>query len=240
MKCPVCHLDLKTTWCKGQDVDICGKCGGAWFDRGEFVRVVNRLLEDEKIDPHSLRETRKRKALGSDQVLQLTRRCPRCDLDMEIYNYCYDSNIMLDKCAKCKGIWTDKGEMQSAAKHIKRNPDMDSYAKAIAGTCARHQRAGSRTGNLISLLIALLYVVIAFVAGDGELALRMGMYLIVPLACIHFGEELGGTTGVRFRPSFFAPVITRPTPGSWVVFMGWASLLFVGIFGIIGFIGSIK
>jgi hypothetical protein len=36
MKCPKCGHDLAETEFHGIKVDLCGGCGGMWFDKGEF------------------------------------------------------------------------------------------------------------------------------------------------------------------------------------------------------------
>ena len=36
-------------------------------------------------------------------------KCPKCGLGLEEINY---SNIMIDRCAECKGIWLDSGELE--------------------------------------------------------------------------------------------------------------------------------
>ena len=76
------------------------------------------------------------------------------------------------------------------------------------------------------MIISLFYLGLASFFNGSEGFLRMLLFLILPLGCIFFGDELGGTTGVRFRTTFFAPVVTKPTPGAFVVFMGWVLLTF--------------
>jgi NADH pyrophosphatase NudC (nudix superfamily) len=36
MKCPKCGQNLAETEFHGIKVDLCGSCGGMWFDKGEF------------------------------------------------------------------------------------------------------------------------------------------------------------------------------------------------------------
>ncbi|MHC4524934.1 MAG: zf-TFIIB domain-containing protein [Planctomycetota bacterium] len=46
-------------------------------------------------------------------------------------NYAYDSNIFLDRCGKCKGIWLDPNEIIDIAKHIQYNPEMVAAARSM-------------------------------------------------------------------------------------------------------------
>ena len=42
MKCPKCGMDLQTFELQGVNVDHCPACMGAWFDRGEIERLLDR------------------------------------------------------------------------------------------------------------------------------------------------------------------------------------------------------
>ena len=39
--------------------------------------------------------------------------CPKCGSEMEIREYGYCSQIIIDLCPKCSGIWLNKGEIQA-------------------------------------------------------------------------------------------------------------------------------
>jgi len=41
MNCPVCNKNLKTVNFENQEIDICQRCGGIWFDKGELEEVIN-------------------------------------------------------------------------------------------------------------------------------------------------------------------------------------------------------
>jgi uncharacterized protein len=49
--CPTCDTVLQTTERKGIEIDYCPKCRGAWLDRGELDRIVERsVLERRSAD----------------------------------------------------------------------------------------------------------------------------------------------------------------------------------------------
>lgn len=237
MNCPVCNKKLKTITYQNQEIDICLKCGGIWFDKGELIKVVNNLLSKNEVDIQTVKETYRNKIISPDKVKQLIRKCPRCNVDMQLYNYSYDSNIILDKCPNCNGIWTDEGEMQAVAKYIRGNPTMDSYAKSLAGELTKYQKGRSNKWKITAVIISLFYLVIIPFFKGSEGFFKILLFLILPLGCIFFGEGLGSTTGIRFRTTFFAPVVTKPTPGFFVVFIGWVLLLLPVWFGILSVIG---
>jgi hypothetical protein len=75
--------------------------------------------------------------------------------------------------------------------------------------------------RILSLIIAALYLAFAYHAEGGALVLRMTGFLVLPLACIWFSEEMGGYTGVGFGRG----AITEPSSGCFVAFAGWLLLL---------------
>ncbi len=74
--------------------------------------------------------------------------------------------------------------------------------------------------RLLSGLLAALYLAAAYFTADIETTFRIGMYLILPLACIWFSDAMGGYTG-----SIHAHSAVVPTPGCFVAFGGWLLLL---------------
>src|SRR4029077_7300548 len=74
--------------------------------------------------------------------------------------------------------------------------------------------------RVISGLLAVIYLVLAYAHGGGEPAFKMGMFLILPLACIWFAGAMGGYTG----PTTII-AITRASPGVFVLILGWLMLL---------------
>lgn len=81
--------------------------------------------------------------------------------------------------------------------------------------------------RIISLIISISYIVIVFFIGNSSDWLRVLGFVIFPLACIWFGDELGGYKGfVRFIP-------VRQTPGCFIRFIGWVLLLLPSIIGIV-------
>lgn len=238
MNCPVCNKNLKTVNFENQEIDICQRCGGIWFDKGELLKIVTSLINKNKIDPQTVKEAYRRQITDPIKLKQLLRKCPKCNIDMKLYNYSYDSNIFLDKCSQCNGIWTDRGEMKAVAKYIKGNPHIDGYSRELVKACRIFTKQGTgKNSKIIAVIISLLYIGMASFTAGLEGFFRILLFLIFPLACIFFGEELGGLTGVRFGLSLFRPVITKPTPAPFVVFMGWILLLFPIIFAILSAVG---
>jgi membrane associated rhomboid family serine protease/Zn-finger nucleic acid-binding protein len=136
MKCPSCLGRLREVKSKTALVDICLSCRGIWFDSGEFVDFVRNLAESDKISSEDVRLFEPRKVHTLEKVKEDQKICPRCDLEMRRFNYSYDSNVFLDKCPECHGIWTDGGEIQQVARYLKDDPRV----KVIGQDLAEHRK----------------------------------------------------------------------------------------------------
>jgi Zn-finger nucleic acid-binding protein len=187
--------------------------------------VLESLLSKNLIESESIKEAYKKRPIAPKEVNRSQKKCPKCKVSLEVFNYSYDSNVFLDRCPNCLGIWADKGELSALAKYIKGNPEVDKYAEVLAKEFPKTSKLYSKKGKVIAVIISLFYLIIAPLAGGLEFFLEMLAFLVIPLACIFFGEHLGSLTGVRFRVSFCRPVVTKPTPGFLVVFGGWLLLL---------------
>lgn len=77
-------------------------------------------------------------------------------------------------------------------------------------------------GKIISIVISVVYLIFAYITGGSELLLKILLFLLLPLACIWFGEAMGSYTGPTFG---IRPHITKESPGCLVTFIGWILLI---------------
>ena len=82
--------------------------------------------------------------------------------------------------------------------------------------------------RFFSLVIAGGYLsIVLFMPGHSSIPARIGAvllvacYLLIPLLCIWFGDEMGNYIG-----TLPGPAINKPTPGCLVRIGGWFLLLF--------------
>jgi Zn-finger nucleic acid-binding protein len=102
MKCTKCGGDFKTYQTKqGFDVDKCKNCGAIWFDKGE----LNKFLDDE-------RRLEKLGTQGLDNSKATSLNCPRCYHDRMYVGKYPKTNVTLDQCPMCHGLYFDKGELK--------------------------------------------------------------------------------------------------------------------------------
>ncbi|MDY6863301.1 MAG: hypothetical protein SV062_09980 [Thermodesulfobacteriota bacterium] len=82
--------------------------------------------------------------------------------------------------------------------------------------------------RVISGVITIIYLIIAFLVDGLEGMLDFIMFLMLPLVCIWFSDEMGSYTGL-----IRGHLITSESPGWLVAFLGWILLLFPVIICII-------
>lgn len=74
--------------------------------------------------------------------------------------------------------------------------------------------------KLLSIILTLFYLIGSYFVGGLEAFLKFIIFLIFPIACIWFSNEIGQFTGVvRWHG------VSKPTPGIFVAFGGWLLLL---------------
>lgn len=116
--CPNCKTDLIPKMIGGIEIDFCENgCKGIWFDEGELkkIREVPDKCEIYKNVEGEFVSKEKTESLKED-----ARICPRCP-GVELYKYNWDmkSNIFLDSCDNCNGIWIDAGELKGMNEYLK-------------------------------------------------------------------------------------------------------------------------
>lgn len=115
MLCPICKEKLDKALFNGVEIDYCSVCLGMFFD-GEELRQAKDARD------HNLRW------LDFDlwkdaNKLKISRRkplkfCPKCRIPLFKTNY-GDSNIKVDICRLCKGVWLDRGEFKKIINYLK-------------------------------------------------------------------------------------------------------------------------
>ena len=233
MKCPVCDTDLSQYSYGGQTIDVCPECQGIWFDPGELKAVANEMIRQDVVPDQEAKDAFHVRSESTDRD-EPKKLCPRCGELTEVFNYAYDSNVFLNKCQTCHGIWADQGEIEHVARYLKGNPAVNRYVESLAKKVVSDREQGlvSRLlrSRLLSGIVASVYLCAAIGTRDARTILNMIAYLTLTLACIWFSDAMGSYTGIL---SFPRPAITRRTPGIFIALAGWILLLMPLIAGII-------
>jgi len=130
MRCPGCSGSLRREKHQYVEFDICGDCRGIWVSGEQFRALAVKVAADGQVQSNAKLTFRPRKALRPSEDTPV-RICPKCTLAMREFNYAYDSNVFLDRCEKCQGIWLDPNEIIDIAKHIQYNPEVVAAGKSF-------------------------------------------------------------------------------------------------------------
>jgi len=109
MNCPVCDNEMKTVSIKNIEIDYCDTCQGLWCDKDELERLAmlgRASLESSPIAKSLIKDMQDIRTQKKSVLL-----CPSCEAGLEKLNYSYESDIILETCKICNGIWVDDGEL---------------------------------------------------------------------------------------------------------------------------------
>ncbi len=113
MKCPKCNdINLEEIKINGIRVDRCKNCGGLWFDRDELKIVRDHRDRNLSwLDFDLWKDTDKLMVSGRSD-------CPR-DGKPLFKIKCKNTNVLVDICLDCQGIWLDKDELDKIISALK-------------------------------------------------------------------------------------------------------------------------
>lgn len=103
------------------EVDQCPACLGMWLDSSELESIQETLdneytTELESI-PNYFDKAHKLALARSEDRYE----CPKCNGEMDKREYGYCSQIMIDVCSDCRGVWLHKDEVKELEIFFERN-----------------------------------------------------------------------------------------------------------------------
>lgn len=119
---------LKKALFYGTEIDYCPVCLGIWFDRDELRRAKDEKDENLRWLDIDLWKNEK-----EFKICYGIRLCPSCRLPLyEVYYG--DSNIVVDVCNICQGIWLDRAEFKKIIDWLRKKADyevLNKYSKNL-------------------------------------------------------------------------------------------------------------
>jgi len=111
-------------------LDVCGKCGGQFFDSGEMFAAFGIKADPSYWD---------RPETGGVVKAGGTRHCPECETHMLVQEVAYSGErVEIDRCGHCGGIWLDKNELQKLMTiSEKLRPTLDAERQQAADDLAK-------------------------------------------------------------------------------------------------------
>jgi len=107
-KCPVCHVDMVKIQVGDVILDECPQCHGLFFDAFELKKLDEM---HEYADDPELQRLLSYERKDDTRDYQLI--CPNCGSKMVRRKYNLKSDVYIDECYNCGGIWLDAGELKA-------------------------------------------------------------------------------------------------------------------------------
>jgi Zn-finger nucleic acid-binding protein len=129
LHCPLHATVLKTVYLETIAIDYCPQCYGIWLDFGEMERLFRKTIEKQDVFKDILAADVHR----SDSK-NIVKKCPVCAHVLEKKKHYY-SDLTIDVCRICGGVWLDSGEF---AELYLQNKHEDSVQEILAGVLGNY------------------------------------------------------------------------------------------------------
>lgn len=114
MKCPLDTKELQPyTYEADIQVQACPSCNGMWLEPGDLEAIQEMVERDYSEELSRMPDLGYNAYELAQQKARRTLRCPRCAAEMESREYARCSQVMIDVCPQCHGIWLDRGEVEA-------------------------------------------------------------------------------------------------------------------------------
>ena len=120
MKCPRDGATLTNEKYEGDVVvNRCPSCSGIWLDSGELKTVQETIEHDYSAELDRIDTVGRAYEFARQEALPEID-CPKCGGDLNPREYAYCSQILIDRCADCGGVWLDAGEIAALEKFFEK------------------------------------------------------------------------------------------------------------------------
>jgi len=110
--CPKClNVKLEKRFHEGIFLHECPCCSGIWLNKGELNQLVHPVEGDlEYCSTEKIEE---------DRISEIF--CPLCkNVKLKKVNFVTYSDIIMDYCDKCQGLWLDRGELDAIIAEVEK------------------------------------------------------------------------------------------------------------------------
>ena len=142
MDCPKCNQQLTQIKINGAEVNRCDSCGGIWFDKDEL-----KLIRDERDKNLSWLDfdlwNNKDNLSASGKSIN----CPR-DGKPLFKVKCGNTDVTVDVCLECRGIWLDKNELDKIILELKEKINAETMPEYINDLSAEIGKLVTHQGKI--------------------------------------------------------------------------------------------
>jgi Zn-finger nucleic acid-binding protein len=103
------------------EIDRCPRCGGVWLDPGEMQRAEALARARGKgVDRDVIADLFRRSYVNARRKAEEREAidCPACGEVMFEREWVYGSQVKVEVCMGCSGVWLDEGELDDLARFL--------------------------------------------------------------------------------------------------------------------------
>ena len=126
--CPQCQHELALFRYEGIELWKCSACQGFWFEDGTFREA--KRIGFAGLHAREIPEPATAAAPAPAAAPEL--RCPACAVPLAAFAYAYSSEIHLQRCAQCQGIWANAADLANIERLLHSYKESLAEAKAKA------------------------------------------------------------------------------------------------------------
>lgn len=129
MKCPNDGTPLvHETYENEVMIDKCPDCNGVWLNHGELKKIQENLSNDYSEQLSKISAVAQAYEFAK-QKAKPARKCPVCSVEMFQEEYAYCSQILIERCPECLGVWLDAGELQALEMFFEQQAEVGAGAR---------------------------------------------------------------------------------------------------------------
>jgi membrane associated rhomboid family serine protease/Zn-finger nucleic acid-binding protein len=125
MHCPACGAPFVPAQYEGLMLERCMACSATWFTAG-----LIKACADAMVKAGGLPDAPPDFGYLPVEAQKSAYQCPHCARPMEKLNYGGRSNILVDHCTSCGGVWADDAKVRDIAVFTKANPAVEAIVVA--------------------------------------------------------------------------------------------------------------
>ncbi len=114
--CPACGENLSLYKVFGIKIEACPKCKGIFLDKDELRSLKDKSTKGTWLTLRWMDD--EVEAIEKSKAMLSKRLCPKCSKVKFISTHFGESNIILDWCPHCHGVWLDRGEFQEILQYM--------------------------------------------------------------------------------------------------------------------------
>ena len=125
MNCPKCGNQLEQIKINGAEINRCVNCGGIWFDKDELKIVRDHRDKNLSWLEFDLWNDKDKLTVSGKSI-----NCPR-DGKPLFKIKCGNTDVMVDICLECHGVWLDKDELDKIILELKEKINVETIPEYI-------------------------------------------------------------------------------------------------------------